>query len=142
MRWALVCAALVALPGCYLSHRIAEEGETDAGPCEMPPREAVTLRIEIISASPASCARAGHIFELDADLGGGPVFAGCPDSRATPTADGCGLEIEGECLGVEFLRRFSGELRGPRAEGRIDTFMRVGYASAECDRDERWSIAP
>lgn len=133
--------ASLALAGCYQSHQRPGDGSVPDAGCQAIPRGVVTLEIEVVSASPSGCARPGHTYEEEADLSGGPVFEGCPDSRVTPTADGCGLAIEAECRGVEYLRRVSGVLRGPRAAGSVDAFMVVGYAAAECNRVERWRVA-
>ncbi|MBX3272777.1 MAG: hypothetical protein KF729_21120 [Sandaracinaceae bacterium] len=140
MRSVALALAAVLAPGCYLSHRLPGDGgvEPDA-PCEAPPRGPVTLEITIEGARPDGCARVGHVYRVEADLSGdGPVFGDCPDSRAVPTPDACGVRVEARCLGVEYLREVSGTLRGADARGRVDAFMRVGYASAECTRVERW----
>lgn len=125
--------------GCYLSHRLPGDGGVEP-PCEPPPRGPVTIEIEVLASSPDDCARVGHTYEVETDLSGGPLYGDCPDSRATPTADGCGLAIEGTCLGVEYERRMQGVLRGAEGRGRVEAFMRVGYAFAPCDRIEGWRI--
>lgn len=125
--------------GCYLSHRLPGDGGV-APPCEAPPRRPVTMEIEVLASSPDDCARVGHTYELETDLSGGPLYADCPDSRATPTADGCGVEVEADCVGVEYERRLQGVLRGADGRGRVEAFMRVGYAFAPCDRIEAWRI--
>lgn len=126
--------------GCYLSHRLPGDGGAPDAACEAPPRGPVTVAIEILSASPADCARAGWTYEVETDLSGGPLYRDCPDSRATPTPDGCGLAVTGTCLGVEYERRMQGVLRGLGGEGIVEAHMRVGYAFAPCDRRERWRI--
>jgi hypothetical protein len=134
--WTLTC---VAVSGCYLSHEIPEDSAVAA--CAPPPRRAATIEIEIVDTMPEGCAREGWTYQIEADLGGGPLFADCPDSRTTLTDDGCGLTIEATCLGVEYERILHGELRGPEGRGTIEADMRVGYAHAECQRVEAWRLA-
>lgn len=139
---ALVAVAIcLTASGCYLSHRLPGDGGAPPdAPCEAPPREIVTIEIEILEASPRDCSRVGTTYTVETDLSGGPLYPDCPDSRSTLTADGCGLAVEARCLGVEYERELQGTLRGAGRRARIEAFQRVGYAFAPCDRVEAWRI--
>lgn len=142
-----VVLALALSGGCYQTHPpldppLDAAPEPDAGPCEAPPRGSLEVRAELLSATPVGCARVGATFTRQIDLGGDVITAEClrGSSVLTPTADGCGLTIDAECFGLELERYVDGTLRGPTAEGNVRVHQWFGFAFAECDRVERWSI--
>ncbi len=137
MRRGALTLTLIALTGgCYEHHRRAEPGE-DAGPPERacPALTEYVFEVTVTSADGEGCPPVGTMVELPLDLG-----AVTPECEGTigRAADGCAVELDVECFGIENYQHLAGRLEGDPPRGELTSETVFGIAGAMCRSQQRW----